>query len=80
MTICVRTMALTFTNPVDAAFAYSLFFGTLLPVATIIIITINSSVIQLPESITITITINSSIIQLPEYAISVKILSSSVCN
>ena len=29
-------MALSYTNPVDAAFAYSLFFGTLLPVALII--------------------------------------------
>ena len=37
VTLCVRTMALTYTNPVDAAFAYSLYFGTLLPVALIII-------------------------------------------
>ena len=36
VTFCVRTMALTFTNPVDAAFAYSLYFGTLLPVDLII--------------------------------------------
>ena len=32
----MRTMALTFTNPVDAAFAYSLYFGTLLPVDLIV--------------------------------------------
>ena len=34
VSICVRTMPMTFTNPVDAAFAYSLYFGTLLPVAS----------------------------------------------
>ena len=32
VTSCVRTMAKTFTNPVDGASAFGVFFGTLLPV------------------------------------------------
>ena len=36
-------MPMTFTNPVDAAFAYSLYFGTLLPVALLFISIIESS-------------------------------------
>ena len=36
VTFCVRTMPMSYTNPVDAAFAYSLYFGTLLPVNIII--------------------------------------------